>query len=79
MWPVERGPDDEHREDDAEAVDVRFVHPFQARKHYVCPGCQQSISPGVGHVVAVPRRDPELRRHWHRPCWERRARRRPGR
>ena len=34
------------------------VHPFQARKRYVCPGCQQEIPPGVGHVVVVPHRRP---------------------
>ena len=60
-------------------VEVRFVHPFQARKEYVCPGCQQEIPAGMGHVVVVPRATPDLRRHWHRPCWERRTKRRPGR
>jgi hypothetical protein len=59
--------------------EVRFVHPFQARKPYICPGCQQTIGPGIGHVVVVPRRDPDSRRHWHRPCWEKRNTRRPGR
>ncbi len=60
-------------------VDVRVVHPFQATKDYVCPGCQQTVAAGTGHVVVVPRRDVDLRRHWHRPCWEHRDRRRPGR
>lgn len=60
-------------------VEVRVVHPFQARKDYVCPGCQQVVRAGVGHVVVVPREAVDLRRHWHRPCWERRSRRRPGR
>lgn len=59
--------------------EVRFVHPFQARKDYVCPGCQQTVPAGIGHVVAVPRLDPDRRRHWHRSCWEQRHRRRPGR
>ena len=67
------GPDDDPE------IEVRFIHPFQAVKEYVCPGCQQTIAPGTGHVVAVPRHDPERRRHWHRPCWEHRTRRRPGR
>jgi hypothetical protein len=58
---------------------VRFVQPFQATKAYVCPGCQQEIRPGTGHVVVVPRQAPDLRRHWHRACWDRRHRRRPGR
>ncbi|HVA74022.1 MAG TPA: hypothetical protein VNF71_05615 [Acidimicrobiales bacterium] len=60
-------------------VEVRFVHPFQAVKRYVCPGCQQEIAIGTGHVVVVPEGAPDLRRHWHRPCWDRRADRRPGR
>jgi len=60
-------------------VAVRVVQPFQARKLYVCPGCHQEIPPGTGHLVVVPAGAPDLRRHWHRPCWERRHRRRPGR
>jgi hypothetical protein len=60
-------------------VEVRRIHPFQARKTYLCPGCRHEIGPGIGHVVVVPVGAPDLRRHWHRPCWERRDRRRPGR
>lgn len=63
-------------EDDAT---VQRVQPYQARKTYICPGCQQDISPGTGHVVVVPRHDPDERRHWHHGCWEHRRRRRPGR
>ena len=62
-----------------EAVEVRRVHPFQAQKRYICPGCQQEIQVGTGHLVVFPEGEPELRRHWHRPCWERRSSRRPGR
>lgn len=62
-----------------EEVEVRRVHPFEARKRYVCPGCQQEIPIGVGHLVVVPVGAADLRRHWHLPCWEKRARRRPGR
>jgi len=51
------------------------VQPFQAAKAYRCPGCNQEIAPGTGHVVVVPLTDPDERRHWHRPCYERRARR----
>jgi hypothetical protein len=58
-------------------VDVRFVQPYQARKDYLCPGCNREIPAGTGHVVAVPREAPDLRRHWHRGCWEARHRR-PG-
>lgn len=60
-------------------IEVRRVHPFQATKTYLCPGCQQDIPPGAGHVVVVPTDAPDLRRHWHRACWDRRDRRRPGR
>ncbi len=45
-------------------------------KSYTCPGCHQSIGPGVEHVVAWT--DEHLfgheaglaeRRHWHSRCW----------
>jgi hypothetical protein len=58
-------------------VEVRFVQPYEARKAYVCPGCNGTIPPGTGHVVAVPHRHPDDRRHWHRGCWNARHRRRP--
>jgi hypothetical protein len=60
-----------------DGVEVRFLHPFQAAKAYRCPGCDQEIPAGTGHVVAVPRLAPEDRRHWHRSCWDHRATRRP--
>lgn len=60
-------------------VDTRFVQPYEASKGYVCPGCGRDVPAGTFHVVAVPRRAPDLRRHWHRGCWDRRrTRRRPG-
>ena len=62
-----------------EEVEVRRIHPYQATKYYLCPGCNQDIVPGLSHVVVVPMHDPDLRRHWHTPCWENRHRRRPGR
>jgi hypothetical protein len=49
-------------------------------KPYRCPGCDQEIPPGVGHVVAWPadgRGDLTDRRHWHRACWQARDRRAP--
>lgn len=61
--------------------DQEFVHPiqpYQARKAYVCPGCELPIEPGTGHVVVVPEYAPDLRRHWHRGCWFREQRRRFG-
>lgn len=60
-------------------VEVRRVQPYEARKTYVCPGCNQDIAPGVGHLVVVPYEAPDLRRHWHHACWANRATRRPGR
>jgi hypothetical protein len=60
-------------------VEVRRVQPYEATKTYLCPGCNQDIRPGDGHLVVVPREAPDLRRHWHHACWEHRARRRPGR
>jgi hypothetical protein len=45
-------------------------------KRYRCPGCDQEIPPGVGHVVAWPQHgDVDDRRHWHRACWNARDRR----
>jgi hypothetical protein len=60
-------------------VEVRRVQPYEARRRYVCPGCNGPIEPGVGHVVVVPKDAVDLRRHWHHACWEHRGRRRPGR
>ncbi len=54
---------------DSEDTETRFIQPYQATKTYICPGCNQDIQPGVGHIVAVPKALPELRRHWHRGCW----------
>jgi hypothetical protein len=60
-------------------VEVRRVQPYEARRRYVCPGCNGPIEIGVGHVVVVPLDAPDLRRHWHVGCWDHRSRRRPGR
>lgn len=60
-------------------VEVRAVQPYQASKVYWCPGCNQDIPTGAGHLVVVPLDAPDLRRHWHRACWTSRHRRRPGR
>ena len=46
-------------------------------KVYTCPGCQQEIPVGTGHLVVVPVGAADLRRHWHRPCWENRKNRMP--
>ncbi|HWW52491.1 MAG TPA: hypothetical protein VNY84_01890 [Acidimicrobiales bacterium] len=55
-------------------VEVRIVHPYRALKPYRCPGCGHAIRPGTGHFVVVPIEAADLRRHWHRPCWERAVR-----
>jgi hypothetical protein len=53
------------------AITVRHVQPIDANKAYVCPGCESSIEPGIGHQVVVPDEAPDLRRHWHTQCWRR--------
>ncbi|MGA3352522.1 MAG: hypothetical protein ABSD85_04960 [Acidimicrobiales bacterium] len=58
-------------------AEIRRIQPYQADKTYICPGCNQEIRPGTGHLVVVPLSDPGGRRHWHSPCWEHRERRRP--
>jgi hypothetical protein len=67
-------PDDDAWADD-DAVDLHRVQPYQALKPYRCPGCDHEIRVGEGHVVVVPRRAPDERRHWHTSCWDREARR----
>jgi hypothetical protein len=57
---------------DDDEVDVRRIQPYEAVKSYVCPGCHRDIPPGMGHIVAVPREAPDLRRHWHKGCWAKR-------
>lgn len=65
---------------------VRPVAGSAAAKTYRCPGCDQEIPSGVPHLV-VWQADDLLgeasavhdRRHWHRPCWTARGRRRRGR
>lgn len=54
-------------------VEVRRVQPYQAQKQYICPGCNNTIPVGMGHVVTVPSKAPDLRRHWHHACWQRRT------
>jgi hypothetical protein len=64
-------------EDDGRGrLEVRRVQPYEATKAYLCPGCNGEIGPGTGHLVVVPVEAPDLRRHWHRSCWEHRHRRR---
>ena len=61
---------------------VRSVPGSQATKMYRCPGCDHEIQPGIPHVVAWPAGETGSvadRRHWHRACWQARARRGPTR
>ena len=53
-------------------LEVRFIQPHQAVKTYLSPGCNRDIPSGLGHVVVVPVDAPDMRRHWHRGCWDRR-------
>lgn len=49
-----------------------------AGKTYRCPGCDQEIRPGTGHLVAWPADGAvDERRHWHTGCWRARLRRGP--
>lgn len=60
---------------------VRHVPGGTSVKDYRCPGCEQLVPSGAGHVVAWPAEGfggVEDRRHWHLPCWNARERRRPG-
>jgi hypothetical protein len=61
---------------------VRAVPGSSSDRVYRCPGCDQLVAAGVPHVVAWPAGEHgsvDERRHWHRPCWAARTRRRPGR
>lgn len=60
-------------------LDVRVLQPFQASKAYQCPSCNQTITKGTANIVVVPRPDPDVRRHFHAPCWEQVQRRRANR
>jgi hypothetical protein len=56
-------------------VKVTFIQPYQAMKSYICPSCNQTIEAGTGHVVVVPLEAADLRRHWHKACWNNRDKR----
>lgn len=71
---VETGPDGHDYE-------VRQVPGARALKTYRCPGCDHEIRSGIAHVVVWPVEDEDGhdRRHWHTPCWAKRANRGPTR
>lgn len=69
--PKKKGPKSLPDPSDTPETDVRYVMSGDTTKAYLCPGCGRDIPPGLSHVVAVPP-DIDLRRHWHRGCWDRR-------
>lgn len=56
---------------------LRMIQGYQAHKSYICPECNDVISEGTSHFVVVPNEAPDLRRHWHTYCWQRRKNRVP--
>jgi hypothetical protein len=52
-------------------AEMRRLQPYEARKEYICPGCNQEIRAGTRHIVIVPLNASDMRRHWHEPCYER--------
>jgi hypothetical protein len=58
------------RKPDLGPLEVRRIQPYEARKRYLCPGCNRDIPQGTGHYVVVPADARDLRRHWHRGCWD---------
>ncbi|HEY6275628.1 MAG TPA: ATP/GTP-binding protein [Streptosporangiaceae bacterium] len=73
---LQLGPERAESAPDGDWV-VRLVPGAAATKAYRCPGCDQEITPGTGHLVAWPAHTPgpAERRHWHSPCWQRRLQR----
>jgi len=72
---VETGPDGHEYE-------VRPIAAARAVKTYRCPGCDHQIRSGTAHVVVWRAESPgaiDDRRHWHTPCWAKRATRGPTR
>ncbi len=71
--PKKTGPKGRPDPSDVPDAETRFIAASDATKTYICPGCNRDIPPGVGHLVAVPPNAPDLRRHWHRACWNKRT------
>jgi hypothetical protein len=51
------------------------VRQVSGDKAYLCPGCNGQITAGLVHVVVFEDEEPDLRRHWHTPCWRQEVRR----
>ncbi|MEI6867279.1 MAG: hypothetical protein WCK62_02145 [Actinomycetes bacterium] len=85
--PKQRGPKPEERDiaTSHETIEehtegtyrVRKITGSTSTKPYRCPGCDQLIPTATPHIVAWLEEDIESRRHWHTPCWTKRAQRRP--
>ncbi|HZA60426.1 MAG TPA: hypothetical protein VE754_01930 [Actinomycetota bacterium] len=45
------------------------VRQVEGERAYTCPGCNGPIAAGTTHIVAFEDEQPDLRRHWHTPCW----------
>ncbi|HEV2371580.1 MAG TPA: hypothetical protein VGS19_05355 [Streptosporangiaceae bacterium] len=73
------GPETTESAPDGDWV-VRAVPGNASDKTYRCPGCDQEVQPATPHLVVWPAYTPGVaeRRHWHRPCWQERLRRRRG-
>ncbi len=71
--PKKSGPKSLPDPSDTPETEVRYVMAGDAVQSYLCPGCGRDIPAGLSHVVAVPP-EADLRRHWHRGCWDRRSR-----
>lgn len=70
---VETGPD-------GYDYQVAPIPGARALKVYRCPGCDHEIRRGLPHLVVWRAEDDgEDRRHWHTPCWGKRAHRSPTR
>lgn len=54
---------------------VNPIQAYQAVKTYVCPGCESIIPAGTFHLVVIPDEAVDMRRHWHRGCWNKELRR----
>lgn len=73
--PKRTGPKSKPDPSDTPDTVVHYVMSGDSVRAYLCPGCQREIPAGLSHVVAVPA-EVDLRRHWHRACWENRRPRR---
>lgn len=69
--PKKTGPKSKPDPSDTPDTVVHYVMQGDSERAYLCPGCQRDIPAKLSHIVAVPP-EVDLRRHWHRACWENR-------